>query len=40
MKKFFEDPSIECIRLETETITDSSFGGSTGTGTIPGDAED
>lgn len=29
MKKFFEEPSIECIRLVTESIT-------TGTGTAGG----
>lgn len=34
MKKFFEEPSIECIRLHSESIADTgTAGGSIGTET-------
>lgn len=34
MKKFFEDPTIEIISLQTESVADTGLaGGSTGTST-------
>lgn len=41
MKKFFEEPSIECIRLQTESVADTgTAGGVTGTGSVSGNLDD
>ena len=37
MKKFFEEPSIECVKLYSESIADGGAIGSTSVEQIPGD---
>ena len=37
MKKFFEEPSIECVKLYSESIADGAADGQIGTGTVSGD---
>lgn len=40
MKKFFEEPSIECIRLEMEAVASSTDLGSSTMGAEPSDDPD
>jgi len=40
MKRFFEEPSIECVKLYSESIADGGAAGNTSTEQLPGDVED